>query len=1196
MRQFLAQKTFQQQLKQYQAARAIQGTYRKFVQEPRNATLTQAAIIIQTFCRGYLVRRAKAAQHVAAVSIQAVWRRYTNEIQFTVQLMDIISVQSRMRGWLVREKASKWRSAAGSIQLSARKWLATQRLATLRKARDHSICLSHAATLCQSLIRRKRSVIRFRSEFALFQAARTIQKSYRMHAKLVCFLKARLAAIWIQALCRAHLVRRDIESQRIKATKVQAIWRKVRAERQCLQRLIHIVMLQSLARKVLATKFSGKRLLAVLKVQCAARSYLEHQQLAALQQASRQVTGAILFQSIVRRNIAMVQYRIQLDQFKAARSIQSSYRMHTKRYGFLIMQQAVIQIQNLRRGHIVRNMIKANKTAAVVIQSAWRRYSAEFQYASFLVHLVSAQSAVRRHIAAKKHSRRQSALEMIHCAIRQYLAVKKRAVLQNEREYSYRLLDATVVCQSSLRRNTAARKYRLRLAHHKAAQAVVRIQNLCRGHMVRSMIKANKTAAITIQSSWRRHLTEFHYTSFLVNLVSAQSVVRRRIAAKRGSRRQSALRTIQCAIRRYSVVKKRTVLEMEKEYSDRLVAATVVCQSSLRRTIAARIYSLKLAQYQAARVIQTTYRAYEGKSGYCDVRMATIAIQSTYRMYLVRCENISLHVATTTVQTTWRRFRARQWYSFLLSDIVIVQSCMRRFVAILNTSQRKIAVVRLQCAARVWVASQQMAFLYCRTAAATSCQSFVRRNIAMTRFQSQLAELRSAKMIQTRYRSHKHQSRFFDFRRATIWIQASYRARMARRQISSQKSAAIVIQTSWRKFYTELQYLYALMDIAIVQRFVRCKLATKRTTERLLAVRKLQCAARTHLARKTLDKLQDAKHYLSCQIDAATLCQSMVRRNITRCMFNTVSAQFRAAKSMQSCYRTHRQQCAYSAIRKAAIQIQSFFRGRMVRNEIVVQSNAAIFIQTSWRRVCGEINFSYQLANIVSVQCRTRQRIAMKHCLQRRLAVEKLQCMARRWWAMQQMVARLKSEEVMHRRVAAVTKCQSMARRNIAMSRYQIELVLSQAAVAIQSFHRMHRQQCYFSRTREAAILIQSSFRAHIVRCRAKKQRKSVITIQTTWRRCWTEEQYSYALMDISTVQNIARRWLAKRYVDECQMAIISIQSLARKYLASCYLTKLKKEQNYLIRLEASATFCQVSFWRIHFVPINLTFYWAPHK
>uniref|UniRef100_A0A8C2C844 Abnormal spindle microtubule assembly n=1 Tax=Cyprinus carpio TaxID=7962 RepID=A0A8C2C844_CYPCA len=311
------------------AATKIQALVRKFILRRRMIRQNKAAIMIQTFCRGYVAREKLrvlkkeeqfALQNAAATVIQQRYRAKVLGDKLRQEYMALklasATIQAIWRGRAERKKISQLHRFARIIQSNYRRYAAQTRFLEMKqaavviqrryrsayrgkRARQELQKKNKAATLIQSVIRAHSCRQRF---LALKRAAIVIQQHHRGLAlgrlERSHYVHLRQASITLQAIYRGSKVRQNLRREHQAATIIQAQFR------------MHKVRVAFLAAK------------------CA----------------------AIIIQQ---------QYRA----YRVGKHMQATY---------LQMKNAAVVIQSAFRGMKVRSYIRKSHQAATLIQALWR--------------------------------------------------------------------------------------------------------------------------------------------------------------------------------------------------------------------------------------------------------------------------------------------------------------------------------------------------------------------------------------------------------------------------------------------------------------------------------------------------------------------------------------------------------------------------------------------------------------------------------------------------------------------------------------------------------------------------------------------------------------------------------------------------------------------------------------------------------
>ena len=123
-----------------------------------------------------------------------------------------------------------------------------------------------------------------------------------------------------------------------------------------------------------------------------------------------------------------------------------------------------------------------------------------------------------------------------------------------------------------------------------------------------------------------------------------------------------------------------------------------------------RSFSIQL-QYQIVLMdiisVQCIARGRTARCHYNTAKTKAIQIQSCSCGYLVRRQRNDLRINATAIQRVWRSFSAQLRYQMVLMDIILVQCVARRRAAHKELLQRRGSALKMQQAARRWLALRQ---------------------------------------------------------------------------------------------------------------------------------------------------------------------------------------------------------------------------------------------------------------------------------------------------------------------------------------------------------------------------------------------------------------------------------------------------------------------------------------------------------
>jgi hypothetical protein len=599
--------------------------------------------------------------------------------------------------------------------------------------------------------------------------------------------------------------------------------------------------------------------------------------------------------------------------------------------------------------------------------------------------------------------------------------------------------------------------------------------------MQRAGLRLLSSAIIPIQTEVRRFLAMRHALTKMWALIVIQTYTRRLLAQKNFQKASNCAVTIQAVLRghfaRNDVIDKH-ICAIEIQRFVRGYLATMQVYED--------IYKVTLVQSLVRMRISMDYAAY---------RMSLIIqVQAIARGFLARRRRAHLDHGATLIQSSWRGFYNRLTYQFDLLDIIIIQSLWRKKLG-MRVAARKIEEKRnasatliqaewraydcrmdllcyisarkIQSAARMFLCRLQ----YVDYQSAMVIQSLARRYFCRVDY----AEFKCSKKIQSVVRMYLCRYDYLEYRAATK-IQSIGRMYLCRIKYTDHQAAIAsrVIQTKWRSYDCQMNFLHFLADILIVQSTIR----------RFLVQRKVK-AMKNHAARK----IQSAWRGLVCYID----------------------------------YQEH------LTVMKIQSAWKAFLRRRNHKRE-----KAAIHIQCTWRGFLVYADYMFELSDIVAVQKQIRvwlaKRIANKH-VKSILAIQSAwrNVQAKKLTRQMSVVLEIAnySSEIAKKQSIAAILIQSHLRGK--QARVAVRLYI--AVRRIQAVWRAFRpRQSYI--TYIAARTIQNrwrSMRANQHALLLRREFDAASLIQCVWRGFVSYTDFVFTLSDIVAAQKIARGYLSRK-------------------------------------------------------------------
>ncbi len=551
-----------------------------------------------------------------------------------------------------------------------------------------------------------------------------------------------------------------------------------------------------------------------------------------------------------------------------------------------LLSPAAIPIQTEIRRYLGKKAAEDRIWAIITVQSYFRRWRAELMMYRNLYCATKIQSVFRGWLVRDTMKHRHYCTTQIQRICRGYLATMR----------VYEALYNITVVQSIARRNAGIREAEFRF------QSIVLIQRVFRGYVCRRELAFEHKNATVIQSAWRRFSAQLYYQFDVVDIIIVQSIARMRSAQKR------------CAALRHKKHTKAAIVIQKywRSYDCTMIylhsiADILIVQSVVRRWIALRAYP-KLRQQrhdEMATRIQTAFRGYYARKN-CKIHKAAVTIQKTWRGFkdyvdyiftiadivLVqktvrswlanrRVEKLKvqrgveiINNAAITIQKSWKTYQAQMNMLFSLVHIIIVQSVVRRRIAIVKFKPMLMehrAAVTIQCLWRLKDAKKQ----FIEGSAARKIQAVVRGWLTVNSYQDFLAARKiqswyrcqatrrgylyyiSARKIQTAWRGYDarklaEEERWVREYAATM-IQKNYRSFSQHAKYTTsmeERKAATKIQSQWRCFWEYSHFVILRYELIRIQAVVRSYQTRSRLQKERDAAIVIQKAARVMLAKK----------------------------------------------------------------------------------------------------------------------------------------------------------------------------------------------------------------------------------------------------------------------------------------------------------------------------------------------------------
>uniref|UniRef100_A0A3Q3DW27 Assembly factor for spindle microtubules n=1 Tax=Hippocampus comes TaxID=109280 RepID=A0A3Q3DW27_HIPCM len=497
---------------------------------------------------------------------------------------------------------------------------------------------------------------------------------------------------------------------------------------------------------------------------------------------------------------------------------------------------------------------------------------------------------------------------------------------------------------------------------------------------------------------------------------------------------------------------------------------------------------------------------------------ASVIIQSAWRGFVIRKRlrmekeaelRIIQNQAATIIQAKWRMFSALRYYQQVRSNAVVVQARWRMKRAASAFVQIRWATAVLQRYFRAWIHGRKVRVRYlCLKAAAVKMQ----RGYRLWKIQKTQRENRAARVIQTAYKKW-HMEKMAKRTAAAVEIQSFYRMH------KQQHHSAIVIQSAFRGHRVRKRALRMKRACVLIQRWYRA--SARRAVERQRFVKMRRAARTIQLAyrKKRNRDLLKKRHR------AATVIQAAFRKFASRWRYLALrKATVAVQQKLRATILARKTREEYGALRKAALLIQAYWRGRADRMRIKKYHRSATLIRAHYYRYKAQVEFRSKKAAAVVIQRRYRAHV----------------------------VAKKTREAFLQKKAACITIAAGFRGMKVRADLKKKH----KAATVIQSALRMYLSRKQYRLLQSAIIIIQCRYRARLC-CRAerhkyKEQKKAALKIQAVYRGWRGREEFKKRSNAIRAIQAVFRmRRVRKAYLaTKCAAVILQERYRAKIRMA----------------------------------------------
>uniref|UniRef100_G1PWD7 Abnormal spindle-like microcephaly-associated protein homolog n=1 Tax=Myotis lucifugus TaxID=59463 RepID=G1PWD7_MYOLU len=966
----------------YRALRAsclvIQSAFRRWRRREQRLQM-RAAVTLQRAFREWRARK-RAREEKAATALQAWYRAHRERQRYRHVRACVVLIQARFRGFRARKLFQRKKASVLTIQ---QRWRAHLQG---KAERARYLQVQAAALRLQAAFRAARA----RGRRTQTRAACVLQAYWRMRRERARFLSLRQTVIRLQALVRKHQQLQNYRKMKSATLVIQVHFRAYiaarRAQASYQETRAAVLVLQAACRGMRARRRFRLARTSVVKIQSHCRACIARRRFLSLKHA------AVQLQSIVRMRQARARYlRLRAAALFTQRRFRALKTAARRREEYRRVRAACIRLQAFARGHLVRRQLRLQSSAAVTLQSCFRMREARRRFLrvrSAALVIQRAYRARQARLSCRKRWQVLRAVTRLQAAYRGYRArqlLRRRSTAARKIQAAFRghrervrfrsVLWSAVTIQRWYRARRTARD--LRAQFFKARTAALSLQAACRGWKVRARIRREQQAALKIQAAFRAAQAQRQFRRLRTAALVLQGRWRARAAGRRQRVTYAGLR--QAVLTLQAAWRGRTA---RRQIQKRHECATII-QAQYRMHAQRRRWA---ALREAACLIQARYRAHrlgrEQRFWYLKTKAAVVTLQAAFRRMRARRERARERGrAAAVIQSRYRAHRARRRYAACRASAITIQRWYRRVRA--ARQQRgeylhvKEAATHLQAAYRGLRARRQLQRMH---TAATAIQAVFKMHQAQGRFRQVRA---AAVVIQVRYRARRQgraqRAQYLAVLQAARVLQASWRGARVRRTLRQMQSAAVLIQSCYRRYRQQRHFLQLKRATEAVQRRYRAAQAGRLQLQSYASLRRcvicVQAAFRGRRARRRVRALHLAAAVIQRRFRALR-----ARRRFLSLRSTAIWVQRRYRANVRA---KHRRQLL--RLREAAVKIQAWVRGWLVRRRLREMHRAATVVQAALRM--HRARARYQALKQASVLIQRRYRAGRAVRLQREVCV-----------------------------------------------------------------------------------------------------------------------------------------------------------------------------------------------------------------
>ncbi|GIQ80393.1 hypothetical protein KIPB_001186 [Kipferlia bialata] len=783
-------------------------------------------------------REAHWEKYVAARKVQSVWRGVMDRRRASNRKGAADRIRSTAAGYIVRHRLKKMDNGAGLVQgvwqgkreyrnikeMSA----ASVKIQALQRGRNQRRTLAHTAASASTIVSAAKAFLAKRQLERMHASATLIQSTYRGHIYRRDAAERASNAIVLTCVARGNIARERCEMEQAACLTIQKVARGYVDRCRVVKMRAAVVLLQAQFRGYLARVHYSRDVKAVVDAQALLRVSV----------AKRRVSQRLSAVNCVKRYaVGRIQRRKYLATIAAARKCQSLLSLSLCKTRLERERVAAVKAESLARGFLVRRRQRRLQEAAVLVQCRVRQQRAVEETKRWLDTITLLQAMVRGKTAREQVKQSLAAITVIQTQYRAHAARK----LAKDRVHAVEVTQSHMrkrIVLNKLKKDTAAAltiqttfRRVLAIKHVKEVRAArAKVYALVKGWAERRRIQKEKDAmglilarmriyrAVSARRETQRAATiiEACYKGHLQRMKYQETVERAHAMqlcmVNRNVNRKGKVPAI--AFLRPALKSHLTRIRMKRQAR----AATQISAIAKGRVVR---NNLKFRDKHAS-VIQAATKAFHDRTRLKVEEKAATTIQRVHRGHIARKSTKDFVKKVLFIQAHFRLYLARKnEVEPVVPSVIIVQSYGRMFLARLEADRRRAAVNVVHTCMLRRIAMRQ----YQRLRASHSVIARVaRKKEVMDRCSR---EASAALRIQTMWRRAQGSRAAKSYLRSIIAIQSYERRRQAQKRAKDIRTNATIIQSYWKMCLQRRTWLKTRAAIKLIQNEYRVHAASQ---------------------------------------------------------------------------------------------------------------------------------------------------------------------------------------------------------------------------------------------------------------------------------------------------------------------------------------------------------------------------------